>query len=567
MNYSKRHGEILKLLQEEGTITIARLAEKLGVSLETVRRDVKPLTSDGSVLKMHGAIGLPSMVGEAPFERRMREQADAKRAIAKLVAATIGDGESVMLDTGTTTSFLARELLNHRRLTVVTNSSDIARTLATVNGNKVYMAGGELRSDSGAAFGVSAIEFVSRFSVNHAVITAGAIDVEHGVMDYVLEEAEFARVVLTRGTRTLVVTDHTKFGRQGLVQVCGFDAFGELATDIPRRATSPPRSRRQARSCSSPKRRARRSRVPSWPSPSGSCNISSPSPSREPCRAPRRTCPSRSPRSPRRSRNWRAISASTLFERHPRGLNITHKGHQFLRHATKILADVSDARRTFFDGREERPPGACNSASPRWSPAMCCRTCSRDTGARIPRSRSRRSRTMATTSSICSSAASSTSRSWSPPTCATAWRCSRKFWRFRPIGCGCRSATAWPAAEIINLGDIAAEPLIMLTVDEIEENTGKLLNALGARPHVAFRTRSVEAVRSLVATGAGVALLPDLVYRPWSLEGDRIESRDISGSLPVVQVGMVWRRGSGLPQAARDFIGIAQAQRTVRQRV
>ena len=63
----------------------------------------------------------------------------------------------------------------------------------------------------------------------------------------------------------------------------------------------------------------------------------------------------------------------------------------------------------------------------------------------------------------------------------------------------------------------------MLTVDEIEENTGKLLSALGARPHVAFRTRSVEAVRSLVATGAGVALLPDLVYRPWSLEGDRIE--------------------------------------------
>ncbi len=232
MNYSKRHGDILRLLQEDGTITIARLAEKLGVSLETVRRDVKPLARDGSILKMHGAIGLPSVVGEAPFERRMREQADAKRAIARLVAATIADGESVMLDTGTTTSFLARELLNHRRLTVVTNSSDIARTLATVNGNKVYMAGGELRSDSGAAFGVSAIEFVTRFSVNHAVITAGAIDVQHGVMDYVLEEAEFARVVLTRGTRRVVVTDHTKFGRQGLVQVCGFAAFDLLATDL-----------------------------------------------------------------------------------------------------------------------------------------------------------------------------------------------------------------------------------------------------------------------------------------------------------------------------------------------
>ena len=122
------------------------------------------------------------------------------------------------------------------------------------------------------------------------------------------------------------------------------------------------------------------------------------------------------------------------------------------------------------------------------------------------------------------------------------------------------------AAESIALSDIASEPLIMLSVDETEENTGKLLSALGAKPHVAFRTRSVEAVRSLVATGAGIALLPDLVYRPWSLEGDRIESRDISGTLPVVQVGMVWRRGSSLPQAARDFIGIAQAQVAARQR-
>ncbi|TGU41938.1 DeoR/GlpR transcriptional regulator, partial [bacterium M00.F.Ca.ET.152.01.1.1] len=109
---------ILPILKEEGTITIASLAERLGVSLETVRRDVRPLADDGSVLKMHGAVGLASMVGEAPFERRMRENAEAKRLIARMVAATIRDGEAIMLDTGTTTSFLARELLGHRRLTV-----------------------------------------------------------------------------------------------------------------------------------------------------------------------------------------------------------------------------------------------------------------------------------------------------------------------------------------------------------------------------------------------------------------------------------------------------------------
>lgn len=233
IRHSKRHAEILRLLGEEGTISVADLASRLDVSLETIRRDVKPLARDGAILKMHGAIGLPSFVGEAPFERRMRENAEAKRAIARAVAATIHDGESVMLDTGTTTSFLARELTGHRRLTVVTNSSDIARTLATVNGNKVYMAGGELRSDSGAAFGMAAIEFVGRFSVTHAVISVGAVDAVRGVMDYDFDEAEFARVLLTRGQRRIVVTDHSKFGRQGLVRVCGFDGFDEIVTDLP----------------------------------------------------------------------------------------------------------------------------------------------------------------------------------------------------------------------------------------------------------------------------------------------------------------------------------------------
>ncbi|MGB3278176.1 MAG: DeoR/GlpR family DNA-binding transcription regulator, partial [Pseudorhodobacter sp.] len=150
---SKRHAEILDLLEMEGTVSIANMARHFGVSLETVRRDLKALSETGAVVRIHGAVGLAGQMGEAPFQRRMRENASAKQAIARAVAASISDGESVMLDTGTTTSFVARELMGHRRLTVVTNSSDIARTLATVNGNRVYMAGGELRSDSGAAFG------------------------------------------------------------------------------------------------------------------------------------------------------------------------------------------------------------------------------------------------------------------------------------------------------------------------------------------------------------------------------------------------------------------------------
>ena len=231
MRHSKRHAEILRIVREEGTCAIADLARRLAVSQETIRRDVKPLAVEGQLIKMHGAVTMPFQVDEAPFERRMRENAEAKRAIAVHAARHIGDGDSVMLDTGTTTSLLARELLKKRGLTVVTNSSDIARTLATVNGNTVYMAGGELRGDNGAAFGPSAIEFVERFKVRHAIISIGAIDVETGPMDYNLAEAEFASRILGRGERATIVTDHTKFGRSGLVRVCALADVDLMVTD------------------------------------------------------------------------------------------------------------------------------------------------------------------------------------------------------------------------------------------------------------------------------------------------------------------------------------------------
>jgi len=255
----------------------------------------------------------------------------------------------------------------------------------------------------------------------------------------------------------------------------------------------------------------------------------------------------------------------TLFERHRRGLTITHKGHQFYRHAARILASVSDARRSF--GEAEAPAGGSLQLG---VTSLVAGYVLSDLLARYRRAY--------------------------PTVNVTAIEDNGDYLEHLLIGgeldvavmviSNLRDRVALQAeifetspyrlwlplghrlagADIISVSDIVPEPLIMLTVDETEENTGKLLAAFSARPNVAFRTRSVEAVRSLVATGAGIALLPDLVYRPWSLEGDRIESRDISGALPVVQVGMVWRRGSQLTQAARDFIGLAQQQHAPRGR-
>lgn len=229
---TRRHGAILKLLEARGALAVGALSQELGVSTETVRRDIRALVEAGAAVRVHGAVGLAGQIGEAPFERRMRENAAAKRAIARAMADRIGDGDSLMLDTGTTTSFLARALLDRRRMTVVTNSLDIARTLATVNGNRVFMAGGALRGDSGAALGATALEFIRGFTVQHAIISAGAID-GAGVMDFDLQEAEFARTVLACGERRVVVTDASKFGRRGFVRVAGFEGLHDLVTDQP----------------------------------------------------------------------------------------------------------------------------------------------------------------------------------------------------------------------------------------------------------------------------------------------------------------------------------------------
>ncbi|NNH28040.1 LysR family transcriptional regulator [Rhizobium sp. SEMIA 4085] len=254
-----------------------------------------------------------------------------------------------------------------------------------------------------------------------------------------------------------------------------------------------------------------------------------------------------------------------LFERHPRGLTITHNGHQFLRHATKILASVSDARAS-FSSLQSALSGTLNIGVT----SLVAGYVLSDLLARY-----RRACPGVEVSAIEDNGGYLEHLLVGGELDVAVMVISNlrdrmalqaEILETSPYRLGLPIGHPLVSADIISVADIAREPLIMLTVDEIEENTGKLLSALGARPHVAFRTRSVEAVRSLVATGAGVALLPDLVYRPWSLEGDRIESRDVSGSLPVVQVGMVWRKGSSLPQAARDFVGIAEAMRSGRAR-
>ncbi|MEE8444964.1 MAG: DeoR/GlpR family DNA-binding transcription regulator [Alphaproteobacteria bacterium] len=234
MHKTARQSAILNEVTARGSCEVADLAHRLGVSGETIRRDIKRLASDGRLRKVHGGATLPGVLHEADFLQRMDENAAAKQAIARAAAAHVSDGDTLAFDTGTTTAYVARALVDRRNLLIVTNSLDIAGTLAGSRArgtNRVYMAGGELQVELGAALGSTAVEFVEQFRVRTAFLSAGAIDATEGLMDYDLAEALFSRALIGCAERVIVVADHTKFGQRGLVRACDLEAIDMLVTD------------------------------------------------------------------------------------------------------------------------------------------------------------------------------------------------------------------------------------------------------------------------------------------------------------------------------------------------
>lgn len=246
-----------------------------------------------------------------------------------------------------------------------------------------------------------------------------------------------------------------------------------------------------------------------------------------------------------------------LFERQARGLLLTHRGSAFLRHARTILADVTAARAALRDDAEEVRGRLSLGVTQLVAGYVLSDILQRfrrafplielnvieDSGEYLQHLLIGGELDVAVllTSSVRDRMALQVETLIVSP---------YRLWL--PLG--------HPLAqqESIGLDELAGKPLIQLMVDEIEESTRRLTAALPVRPEIALRTRSVEAVRSLVATGAGLAILPSLVYRPWSLEGDRIEIRDVSGDLPSVQVGLAWRRGAPLSGPALNFVRTAQ---------
>ena len=231
---NQREQEILRELRLAGGLSrVSFLANRLGVSDETIRRNIKSLASRSLVRKVHGGVLLSESltVTEQPFQLRMDQNSGIKQRLAQKVAEMIVDGDSLFLDIGSTTAYVAMALRNHQNLYIVTNSLAVSHALATRNNNRVFFAGGELRPHDGGSFGLNAINFIRRFNVRYAVFSIGAINADIGFMLHDIQEADLSREAAARAQTRIIVADSGKFGQRAPIAVEDQSQFDILITD------------------------------------------------------------------------------------------------------------------------------------------------------------------------------------------------------------------------------------------------------------------------------------------------------------------------------------------------
>ncbi len=233
MVFNFRHEEILRLARESGRVTVDGLSDALNVTPQTVRRDLGEICDKGHLTRVHGGAILPLGIYNLGYEERRALSYPEKRGIAKMIAAQIPDGASMFLNIGTTTEEVARALLGHRNLLVLTNNLNVANILSANPNSEVLVAGGILRRSDGGIIGDIAVDFVNQFHVDFAVISCAAISPDGVMLDYDYREVRVSKAILANARRSILVADHIKFTRHAPVRIGSIGELDQFISDRP----------------------------------------------------------------------------------------------------------------------------------------------------------------------------------------------------------------------------------------------------------------------------------------------------------------------------------------------
>jgi len=226
-----RRAAIFDIVERGKRVSVEFLAERLDTSVETVRRDLNVLANSGHIRKIHGGAVRLSSLEESAFGERAKHNTLAKQLIAEKLVGIISPGQSLFLDTGTTTLTCAKAISRIPDLVVITNSALIAAAVSGKdNGAKTTLLGGTYRHDNAQTIGPTTIAEIGQFRTDHAVLTVGTLDA-NGASDFSEGEASVARAMIGAASHVTVVADCSKLNRRSTYQVCGLDQIDTLILD------------------------------------------------------------------------------------------------------------------------------------------------------------------------------------------------------------------------------------------------------------------------------------------------------------------------------------------------
>lgn len=231
MDLTDRQNQILGRLKQSGRVLVDELAATFDVTTQTIRRDLNELCDRGLAARIHGGARAVNSIANEAYEDRRRLASRGKEEIGARAAALIPNNCSVMLNIGTTTEQVARALYGHEDLVVISNNVNVINTLIGSRSKELILAGGVVRPSDGAIVGEAAVEFITRYKADFAVIGASAIDEDGAVLDYDSREVSVARAILRNARAKILVCDALKFERSAPVRICDVGEIDIFVTD------------------------------------------------------------------------------------------------------------------------------------------------------------------------------------------------------------------------------------------------------------------------------------------------------------------------------------------------
>ena len=234
MEPSPRQLDLLDAVRRLNSASVEALAERFGVTLQTLRRDVRLLADAGLLVRFHGGVRLPgSTTQNIAYRQRQQLNDNAKRSIARAVAQAVPEHCSLIINIGTTTEAIARELLGHKGLRVITNNLNVAAILSDNPHCEVIVAGGVVRSRDRGIVGDVTVDFMQQFRVDIALIGISAIETDGTLRDFDYREVKVSQAIIGRAREVWLAADHSKFNRPALVELGRLEQVKRLFTDRP----------------------------------------------------------------------------------------------------------------------------------------------------------------------------------------------------------------------------------------------------------------------------------------------------------------------------------------------